>query len=99
MTTENRTVNDLLNAVCSVAGAQAEIRAEARGEIPSDVRRAGWDAEAVERHVAHYGQAPDRAMRETLECRLRHLSEVEPAPGWQERAVARARRDGALPTA
>lgn len=93
---ETETVTELLNAVCAAAGAQAEIRAEATGAIPTDVRRAGWDAEAVERHGAHYGQAPDSAMRETLIRRLQYLTEIEPAPGWQERAIERAQRDGVL---
>jgi hypothetical protein len=89
-------VDELLVAVCAAAGAQAELRAEAAGAIPTDVRRAGWDAEAAERYGAHYGQAPDSAMRETLVARLRHLTEIEPPPGWQERAVERARRDGSF---
>lgn len=92
----NKTVTEILNEVCATAGAQAEVRAEAAGAIPSDVRRAGWNAEAVESYYAHYGQAPDRAMRETLVCRLRALSEIDPPPGWQERAVERAKREGVL---
>jgi len=32
----------------------------------------------------------------TLQERLRGLAEIEPPPGWQERAVERAKREGVL---
>ena len=85
------------STTAAAAGAQAEVRAVAAGEGPSAVRRAGHDAEAFERHGAHYGQAPDRAMRVTLARRLQHLTDIEPTRGWQERAIGRARREGVLP--
>ena len=93
-----RTVDELLVAVCAAARANAEQRAEADGAIPSDVRRAGRDAEAYESYLAHYGQAPDRAVRDTLVARLCALAEIEPPPGWELRCEDRARRDGVLPT-
>ena len=75
-----QSIDDLLAAVCSIAGRQAEARAAAAGASPADIRRAGLNAEAFERYTHHYGQAPDRAMRDTLERRLAYLRSLD-TPG------------------
>lgn len=92
-----QTTDALLLDVCVAARVIAEHRAAARGDIQVDVRRAGRDAEGCERYAAHYGQAPDVAMHETLIVRLRHLTEIEPPPSWEDRLVDRAKREGLVP--
>lgn len=87
----------LLVRVCDASGDIERAMAKAAGAIPSDVRRAGHAAEAHERYLHHYGQAPDAALLASMRARLRYLTHVEPPPGWEDRAVDRAKREGVIP--
>jgi len=87
------------------AGEEADAAHDA--QVIEDGRSHGWlcclavreDAERNE-----YAFAMDlpldklrRRHASTLQERLRGLTEIEPPPRWEERAVDRARREGVLP--
>jgi hypothetical protein len=67
---------------------------EAIVDLPADLddeeARARWDAGLPARSPA---EARARELYERLYAGLQDLPDVEPLPGWEERAVARWRRE------